>query len=85
MNKVLAEMEGITNRTARVRTVIALILDGQEHLFEGEVDGEILTERHGAEGFGYDPIFRPVGYKESFAEMSMELKNTISHRGRATA
>ncbi|MGL5682499.1 MAG: non-canonical purine NTP diphosphatase [Marinifilaceae bacterium] len=85
MNKVLAEMEGVTNRAARFRTVIALILNGEEHLFEGEVDGEILTERHGAEGFGYDPIFRPDGYTESFAQMPMDLKNSISHRGRATA
>ncbi len=66
------------------RTVIALILNGQEHLFEGRVDGEILPQQQGEAGFGYDPIFRPEGYRESFAEMPMEEKNKISHRGKAT-
>lgn len=84
MQKVLHEMEGITDRRACFRTVIALILDGQEYLFEGRVDGEILTAPQGQAGFGYDPIFRPEGYRESFAEMSMDIKNSISHRGRAT-
>lgn len=84
MRKVLAKMEGVDDRQARFRTVIALILDGEEHLFEGEVRGEILREKHGAEGFGYDPIFRPEGFAESFAEMSLDAKNAISHRGRAT-
>ena len=84
MRKVLAKMEGADDRRARFRTVIALILDGEEHLFEGEVRGEILREKHGAEGFGYDPIFRPEGFAESFAEMSLDAKNAISHRGRAT-
>ena len=84
MRKVLAKMEGVDDRRARFRTVIALILDGEEHLFEGEVRGEILREKHGAEGFGYDPIFRPEGFAESFAEMSLDAKNAISHRGRAT-
>ena len=84
MRKVLAKMEGVDDRRARFRTVIALILDGEEHLFEGEVRGEILREKHGAEGFGYDPIFRPEGFTESFAEMSLDAKNAISHRGRAT-
>ena len=84
MRKVLAKMEGVDDRRARFRTVIALILDGEEHLFEGEVRGEILREKHGAEGFGYDPIFRPEGFAESFAEMSLDAKNDISHRGRAT-
>lgn len=84
INKVLAEMETITKRKAHFRTVIALILNGKEYLFEGAVDGEILSERHGTEGFGYDPIFRPAGFRDSFAEMGMELKNSISHRGRAT-
>ena len=83
MRKVLAKMEGVDDRRARFRTVIALILDGEEHLFEGEVRGEILREKHGAEGFGYDPIFRPEGFAESFAEMSLDAKNAISHRGRA--
>lgn len=84
MRKVLDKMSGETNRRARFRTVIALLLDGQEHLFEGEVRGEILRERHGEGGFGYDPIFRPEGFSQSFAEMSLEDKNKISHRGRAT-
>ncbi len=84
MRKVLDKMSGETNRRARFRTVIALLLDGQEHLFEGEVRGEILRERHGEGGFGYDPIFRPEGFTQSFAEMSLEDKNKISHRGRAT-
>lgn len=84
MMKVLREMEGVTNRNACFRTVIALILDGQEHLFEGRVDGKILTEQHGEAGFGYDPIFQPEGFRVSFAEMLMDEKNKISHRGRAT-
>lgn len=83
MRKVLREMEGTTNREARFRTVIALILDNREYLFEGIVSGEILTEKHGYEGFGYDPIFRPDGFAESFAEMPLHTKNEISHRGRA--
>jgi len=84
MKKVLTEMQGIPNRKACFRTVIALTLNGEEHLFEGRVDGEILTEQQGEAGFGYDPIFRPEGYRVSFAEMPMDEKNKISHRGRAT-
>lgn len=84
MKKVLQEMQGITNRKACFRTVIALILGGREHLFEGRVDGEILTIQQGEAGFGYDPIFRPDDYQVSFAEMPMDEKNKISHRGRAT-
>lgn len=83
MRKVLEEMEGEHNRKARFRTVIALIWKGREYSFEGEVRGEILTARQGQTGFGYDPIFRPDGYKESFAEMPMDEKNSISHRGKA--
>lgn len=83
MRKVLEEMEGERNRKARFRTVIALIWKGREYSFEGEVRGEILTARQGQTGFGYDPIFRPDGYKESFAEMPMDEKNSISHRGKA--
>ncbi|MDR2906711.1 MAG: RdgB/HAM1 family non-canonical purine NTP pyrophosphatase [Bacteroidales bacterium] len=83
MNLVLSKMQGQTNRKACFKTVIALILDGQVHYFEGRVDGQILTEKHGAEGFGYDPIFRPDGYTETFAELPLDLKNQISHRGRA--
>lgn len=83
MDKVLGKMEGAEDRSACFRTVISLILNGEEHFFEGRVDGEILTEEHGKEGFGYDPIFRPDGFEESFAEMTMEQKNEISHRGKA--
>ena len=85
MDKVLAELLGMRNRSARFRTVISLIIDGEEHLFEGIVNGEILEERHGSKGFGYDPIFRPNGFKTSFAEMGLQEKNEISHRGRAVA
>lgn len=85
MALLLRRMEGQANRRARFRTVIALILDGKEYLFEGVVEGEIMAERSGTDGFGYDPIFRPEGYKETFAEMPLEEKNGISHRGRATA
>ncbi len=85
MQKVLAEMQDKDDRKAHFRTVIALILDGKEYLFEGRVDGEILRERHGDAGFGYDPIFRPEGFCESFAEMDMDTKNSISHRGRAVS
>ena len=85
MALLLERLKGKSNRRARFRTVIALILDGREYTFEGIVNGEITTERSGAEGFGYDPVFRPEGYAETFAEMPLELKNRISHRGRATA
>lgn len=83
MDKLLSELDGKENRKARFRTVIALIINGEEHLFEGIVNGRILTERHGGKGFGYDPIFAPEGKELSFAEISMEEKNCISHRGRA--
>lgn len=72
-----------TPRKARFRTVIALILDEEEHLFYGEVRGEIMTEPAGVDGFGYDPIFNPDGYEVTFAEMPLSVKNSISHRGRA--
>ncbi len=83
MNKVLKNMQGENNRKARFKTVISLIIDGKEHQFEGICSGEILTERQGKDGFGYDPIFRPDGYEQTFAEMSTQLKNKISHRGLA--
>ncbi len=83
INKVLLNMKGAVNRKARFRTVISLILNNQEYQFEGVVDGEILTERVGDDGFGYDPIFKPNGYDITFAEMSIEDKNEISHRGLA--
>lgn len=85
MELLLRNMEGITDRRARFRTVISLILDGEEHLFEGIVGGVLLTVPRGTNGFGYDPIFVPDGYAETFAEMSDEAKNAISHRGRAVA
>ncbi len=81
--KVLSELEGKENRKASFRCVISLIIRGHEYLFEGRVDGEIITERRGLAGFGYDPIFRPDGYDQSFAEMEADLKNSMSHRGRA--
>ena len=82
---LLRNLEGVANRRARFRTVISLLVGDEEHLFEGIVEGEITRERSGAEGFGYDPVFRPTGYEQTFAEMPLELKNSISHRGRATA
>ncbi len=83
MAKVLEQLQGIENRAARFRTVIALILDGKEHLFEGEIAGRIIEEPHGAGGFGYDPIFIPDGENRTFAEMDDAQKNGISHRARA--
>jgi XTP/dITP diphosphohydrolase len=83
MQKVLKELEGKTNRKAKFITVIALIYNGKEYFFKGVVKGEVLKEKTGKDGFGYDPIFRPIGYKESFAEMSIAQKNEISHRGLA--
>lgn len=80
---LLKKMEDQPNRTARFRTVIALILEGEEHAFEGIAEGEILHEEMGTGGFGYDPIFRPQGFNRTFAELSLEEKNEISHRGRA--
>jgi len=85
MNKLLLKLEGNDNRKAQFRTVISLIIDGEETIFEGHVEGDILNKKQGTKGFGYDPIFKPKGYKTSFAEMSMSEKNIISHRGRATA
>jgi len=83
MDLVLEKMKGITNRTARFRTVISLIINGEELLFEGIVQGKIRTATSGTQGFGYDPIFEPEGYDITFAEMGIEEKNSISHRGRA--
>lgn len=82
--KVLQKMEGKTNRKAVFRTVIALILDDHEYLFEGAIKGTIIKDKKGISGFGYDPIFEPEGYSETFAEMGNELKNQISHRALAT-
>lgn len=83
MQKLLKELERKTNRQAQFRTVVALLLDGEEYTFEGIVRGTILTERRGTAGFGYDPVFVPEGYAETFAEMGSEEKNRISHRARA--
>ena len=83
MRKLLMEMSGKENRKARFRTVIALILDGKEYLFEGIVNGQITKEKRGACGFGYDPIFMPYNHAETFAEMGDEAKNAISHRAEA--
>ncbi|MEE1235131.1 MAG: non-canonical purine NTP diphosphatase [Bacteroidaceae bacterium] len=83
MQCLLDKLQGKENRKARFRTVIALVCEGNEYIFEGIVEGEILTEKSGQEGFGYDPIFSPEGKGISFAEMSAEEKNQISHRGRA--
>ena len=85
MTKLLNELGENNNRRARFRTVIALILQGQVYEFEGIVNGEIIRERKGGEGFGYDPIFRPDGYDQTFAELGADIKNQISHRARATA
>lgn len=83
MNKVLNELSGLNNRTAAFRTVISLIIEGDEYFFEEKVEGEILKSKTGTDGFGYDPIFKPNGFNQSFAEMSIQLKNEISHRGLA--
>ena len=87
VRKVLAELENVplAQRTARFRTVVALVLDGRTYFFEGKVEGLMTLERHGVEGFGYDPIFLPEGYGQTFAEMDASEKNRISHRGRAMA
>lgn len=82
---LLRNLEGVTERSAQFRTVVALILDGEEYLFEGIVRGHITNERFGEGGFGYDPVFVPEGEVMTFAEMSPEAKNAISHRGRAMA
>ena len=84
INKLLAALDGESNRKADFRTVICLIEKGEVHYFAGRVDGQILTERHtNGEGFGYDPIFMPDRFAVSFAEMPLDVKNSISHRGRA--
>lgn len=88
MAKLLANLEDKADRRARFRTVVALILDeeqGREELFEGIVTGEIIRERRGGEGFGYDPVFSPDGYDRTFAELGHEVKNKISHRAKAVA
>ncbi len=83
MSKLLQNLEGKSNRKAQFRTVVTLIQNGHTTTFEGIVEGEIIKERRGTQGFGYDPIFVPNGYTQTFAEMTMEQKIPISHRGRA--
>lgn len=83
MHKVLEKLGRNTNRRARFRTVISLIINGQEYQFEGVAEGQILTARRGDKGFGYDPIFQPEGSTKAFAEMDMTEKNQYSHRGKA--
>ena len=82
---VLAKMEGVANRRARFRTVIALLLNGREYLFEGCAEGHLSETPRGGGGFGYDPVFVPEGYSHTFAEMPSEAKHAISHRGKAVA
>lgn len=85
MNLLLNNLKGAENRNARFRTVIALLLNGQEYTFEGIVNGQIIPVKKGSGGFGYDPIFMPEGFNRTFAQMSTEEKNAISHRGQAIA
>ena len=84
MNKLLDELADKTNRNAQFKTVIALNLKGKQYLFEGIASGEIIKEKIGTGGFGYDPIFKPTNYDETFAQLSLDIKNEISHRGKAT-
>lgn len=80
---LLTNLTGASNRSARFRTVITLVIDGEYHIFEGIAEGQILTQARGSSGFGYDPVFQPNGYDRTFAEMSMDEKAAISHRGQA--
>ncbi|MDR3339251.1 MAG: non-canonical purine NTP diphosphatase [Candidatus Symbiothrix sp.] len=83
MRKALSELEGKLDRSARFRTVIALLMEGNEYLFEGTVEGNIIESPRGTTGFGYDPVFVPSGYNETFAELGIDIKNKISHRAEA--
>tara|TARA_R110000868_G_scaffold175564_1_gene412664 strand:- start:21057 stop:21638 length:582 start_codon:yes stop_codon:yes gene_type:complete len=83
MTKLLDALKDKNNRTARFKTCIALNIQTQKLVFNGEVEGEITMEKHGTEGFGYDPIFKPTNFTETFAELPMDIKNEISHRGKA--
>ena len=84
MDKLLQNLKNKPDRSARFKTVIALNLGGKTFFFDGTVTGEILTQKKGQDGFGYDPIFKPDGYEKTFAELPLEIKNKISHRGKAT-
>ena len=83
IDKLLKSLDGIQNRSARFRTVVSLVIDGVESQFEGEVRGNIATERHGNGGFGYDSVFFPEGHERTFGELPAEVKNSMSHRARA--
>ena len=83
VNKILSELNNIENRKAKFRTVIALVENNVTYTFEGEVNGHIINEKRGEKGFGYDPVFLPDGYNKTFAEMELDIKNTISHRAKA--
>lgn len=83
VDKLLSVLKGAENRAAQFRTVIALVIDGKEHLFDGVIKGKIIEEKRGTTGFGYDPIFMPDGYDKTFAELGNEVKNSISHRALA--
>lgn len=83
IEKVLFQLKNTTSRTARFKTTIALNLNKERILFEGAVEGTITMEKKGAEGFGYDPIFIPIGYDQTFAQLPIQIKNEISHRGKA--
>ena len=84
MDKLMKELSGKPNKNAQFKTVIALNFKGKQHLFVGIASGKITSEKMGTGGFGYDPIFKPSGYEKTFAELSLEVKNEISHRGKAT-
>lgn len=84
MNLLLENLLDKTDRTAQFKTVIALNINGEQHLFTGIAKGKITTEKSGNQGFGYDPIFQPEDFKETFAKLPLEIKNKISHRGKAT-
>lgn len=81
INKLLTELQNMNNRSAHFKTAMALVLDGKEYVFEGIIDGQITNEKHGSNGFGYDPVFMPDGYDQTFAQMDSGTKNAISHRG----
>lgn len=85
MNKLLNELSEESNRKAQFKTVIALVLNNREYTFEGICEGNITTNKRGKKGFGYDPIFQPLGYEQTFAEMDLNLKAKIGHRGKAVA
>lgn len=84
MNLLLSNLKDKTDRTAQFKTVIALNLNGKQHLFTGIAKGKITTKKSGNQGFGYDPIFQPEDFEQTFAELALETKNQISHRGKAT-